>query len=151
LGLQLEARIDPGETEPINLVGAVRYGEPPAHVSPASAPATGAAPVNPALTRPFERGVDRRTAAAAHDDEVPPPGADAAAAALAQQRGVAIHRMLQCLTARGAERSAVRRRIAREFAATLDADRLNECWREACGVLDHPALQRFFDPRAYRG
>jgi ATP-dependent helicase/nuclease subunit A len=64
-------------------------------------------------------------------------------------RGVAIHRMLELLTS-DIDRPTAETKAKGEFTTLLPATRLASCWREACAVVDDPALQPLFDPTHYR-
>jgi len=63
----------------------------------------------------------------------------------AQQRGIALHRILECLTLSGQtpDRIALRLELGRD-EASFDA-----LWREAEKLVAAPGLARFFDPSRY--
>jgi len=148
---RLKTITDPASGEPINVCGVVTHGLPP--------PLPGASPsvragvsVDPALTQPFAipRAPPERESLEDADENVLPSGVDLAVLSAAKQRGIVIHRMLERLTAGGADRARAKRRAWREFAADVDNDRLTEYWNEACAVVDAPDLRRFFDPTQFK-
>ncbi len=67
----------------------------------------------------------------------------------AATRGVAIHRMLQLL-GEDLERPTAHRRALHEFHHRLQQEDFDDCWNEACAVVDDPGLRSYFDPRCYR-
>ncbi len=84
------------------------------------------------------------------DDDFEPEGADQASGEInSKTRGVAIHRMLELLTG-GLDRVSAKTKAKGEFSGLLPAKRLASCWREACAVVDDPALQPLFDSTYYR-
>jgi ATP-dependent helicase/nuclease subunit A len=132
-----------------NIVGHLAYGSPPI-VPVATTRALSSLPVDPALTRPFPETTSRRTKVQpSHAGEVASDIADIHALHEARERGIAIHRMLQLLAEAPAERLAIKRRVAGEFKSRIDGPTFEECWQEACAVIDDESLRALFDPARY--
>jgi ATP-dependent helicase/nuclease subunit A len=151
-GAQLQTIVDSASGETINLCGVVTHGFPP--VLPAmSTPALAVVSIDPALTRPFAAPLAQREMGASEEEEIDeaalPPGVDMAILSAARQRGIVIHRMLERLTADGADRNHAKRQVWHEFSGDMDDNRLTDYWNEACRVVDAPDLRRFFDPTQY--
>jgi ATP-dependent helicase/nuclease subunit A len=151
-GAQLQAIVDSSSGETINLCGVVTHGLPPIlPVTPS--PALAVVSIDPALTRPFTTPLAKHEIGTTAEEEIDeaalPPGVDVAILSAARQRGIVIHRMLERLTADGADRNRAKRQIWHEFAGDLNSDRLTDYWNEACRVIDAPDLRRFFDPTHY--
>ncbi len=67
-----------------------------------------------------------------------------------QQRGVAIHRMLEHLTD-GQDRIKVKEKLRHELDGVLADKEFDSCWEEACAVVDHPHLHDLFDATSDQG
>lgn len=83
------------------------------------------------------------------EDFEPEAVAQASVETGSKTRGIAIHRMLELLTG-GLDRASAETKAKSEFNTLLPATRLASCWREACAVVDEPALQPLFDSTNYR-
>ncbi|WP_127476275.1 UvrD-helicase domain-containing protein [Sulfurivermis fontis] len=64
-------------------------------------------------------------------------------------RGIAIHRMLELLSA-GGDANQVRAHVAAELQYPADDDEFIAWWQEAQDVLSAPPLRHLFDPACYR-
>jgi len=140
-----------------NVYGGIEYGQP---TRMASVPAVAAVPqpIDPALTRPLDDPRDARHVLspsrdeASRDDDRVPSSVPVGLLTGAKRRGVVIHRMLELLA--GADdsrhRRALRADIEQEWRARLPAAVIDDCWHEACAVIDDVALRRYFDRSTYR-
>lgn len=66
-----------------------------------------------------------------------------------QQRGIAIHRMLERLTD-GEDRSKVKKKMHHEWDGVLTGREFDSCWEEACAVVDHFDFHDLFSAASYQ-
>jgi ATP-dependent helicase/nuclease subunit A len=125
-------------------------------VLPSSAPTAAARSmpeIDPRLAQPLSTANTSTLIYPSHlvaDDDFAPEGAEQTSVETdSKTRGVAIHRMLELLTG-GLDRAGAETKAKDEFSTLLPATRLASCWREACAVVDDPALQPLFDSTHYR-
>ncbi len=149
--LQLQPVTLPAAEAPINLYGFISHGLPPT-LPAAAVPASVTIVVDPALTHPFVTPrVQKQIEATEEVDEGELLAEiDIATLSKAKQRGIVIHHMLERLTSDGVDRERAKHQAWREFAASMDDDRLTECWNEACAVIDTPEFRPLFDPQLYQ-
>jgi len=137
-----------------NIHGGIEYGDQPAIAAEEPRAPPAGVSIDPALTRPFPDALATREIVSPSqrtesslDDDRPPAGIPIEPLGAAKQRGVAIHRMLELST--GADRDnrdAIRAHIEREWHRRAPKAWLDDCWQEACAVVDEPSLRRYFDP-----
>lgn len=129
-----------------NIVGHIEHGVP--EQAPLPTPVKTDDTIDPALTQPFPTTPATMAVSPsrlATDSMGRSPTSTPAAA-----RGQAVHRMLELLSALPATttRAAAFERLRREYA-TFDDEWCAEAWREACAVVDEPALQDYYDPTRF--
>lgn len=147
----------PDSEQIYNAYGTLTFGETPALPATSTTQKTATrAPLDPQLLRPFAKrsptgGIIRPSTAVLDDtDELPELFAETVTSpSTAKQRGIVIHRMLEKLAPKSAEREHVRQQLWKEFAGTMEKDLLNGCWIEACAVVDAPQHQVYFDSNLF--
>ena len=131
----------------------IEHGARPEGLPRAPSPSVAPIAVDARLTRPLapssSAAVIHPSAAALEDDRPDHDGVPIESLETAKRRGVVIHYMLERLAA-GGERAAVLASMRREWGAALTPETLDDCWREACRVLDHPEFSGFYDAAQYR-
>lgn len=110
--------------------------------------------LDPALTRPIPRLTETAVLSpsrltGAEDDSPDDTAATPERRQKLQRRGTVIHRMLEKLTL-GIPRRDLEENLRWEFSGETEPQQFDVWWREACGVIDSPALREFFDPGRYR-
>lgn len=120
---------------------------PPPTERPVQSTAPGPTP-DPRLSQPLPAARDACEIAPSEtaDDDETHAGGDPQG----RRRGIAIHRMLELLSAqRAQERDGLLRQVAGEFALDPDDAELAQWWQEALRVVNDPALVALFDPAHY--
>ena len=144
------------EAVPFNTYGTLKFGsDTPLPIPSRASPTPARLTVDPALTRPFERQTTAtaiRPSDAAVTDADDTIGTDSHRATLteAKRRGIVTHRMLDELTSRQEDRTAIRQRLSNEFSDSAGGAWFTDCWNEACTLVDAPEHRDLFDARLYR-
>lgn len=155
IGLRIEHVAEAVGSGTYNVHGGLEHRVPTPAAAPEPAVAPTSVPIDPALTRPFERAVNtpqiRSPSSETDDDDRPQAGVAIELLAEAKRRGVIIHRVLELLPdARSNEqRAAVKARIAQAWVGRVPATLLEDYWQEACAVVDDAALRPYFDASHY--
>ena len=141
-------RIESGEAATA-VTGTFRFGVMP-EAAAAPPPPVYSIVTDTRLHHPFEidRHPARRRPSERLDDQ-PQPTGGAGSWRDPRARGIVIHRALDLATSI-ADRESAHQQLLREFAHTIPASGLKECWQEALAVIDAPALRDLFDPSQYR-
>lgn len=112
------------------------------------APATGVE-VPPGLTQPFRQPFGFREIAPSHRAD--PPAGNGKLDEDGRQRGVAVHRLLEHLTAeRPTQKAEALGQIAAELNLPAETPLLRQWSEEVGALLSDPALSVLFDPAHYR-